>query len=359
LGFLTALGTIRVLTDLGHAAALHWTPRRQAVLTLADSWDQRRLAYELYLALVRKPGAGAKRTLAALEAWDEAKKRVARKRTDLKKRHLRGQEAEDARAHELDPLLDVAEGERLKYLTYLRQSAPDPSVTLGKNLTATNDEFQAHCKDSVSQAAPADRRWADLCAAFGVADPDEPDKRMSPSPFALVSGSGHQDFLGSVQALMIEIRSEHVEKALFGPWQPRDEKYSLRLDALDDRRYAVMDRDPAAWGNKPRTLWGANRLAFEALRFFVCMPYGSGSAVTGWRKQSKDEGTWRWPLWSSPLSADVVRVLLSHPDLWRDAPEARQRLRAMGCITVLTSQRIRVGTGQNVKFNLTPGVPVW
>ena len=182
---------------------------------------------------------------------------------------------------------------------------------------------------------------------------------MNATPFALVSGSGHQDFLGSIQALMVDVRPEHFGKALFGPWEPTDEKYSLRLDALADRRYATMDRDPTASGNKPRTLWGANRLAFEAFAFYPCMPVGRTVAFSGWRMRSKDEGTWRWPLWNCSLSADAVRVLLSHPDIWREEVEARRHLRAMGCFTVLESHRIRVGTGQNVKFNLTPGVPLW
>jgi hypothetical protein len=167
---------------------------------------------------------------------------------------------------------------------------------------------------------------------------------------------------------MVEIRPEHVRRALFGPWEPTDEKYSLRLDAVEDRRYAIMDRDPTASGNKPRTLWGANRLAFEAFAFYPCMPAGRGVTslskeprfvFSGWRMKTKDEGNWRWPLWDCSLSANAVRVLLTHPDIWRDEPEARRRLRAMGCFTLLGSQRIRVGTGQNVKFNLTPGIPLW
>jgi len=181
---------------------------------------------------------------------------------------------------------------------------------------------------------------------------------MIATPFALVRGSGHQDFLGTVQDLMIAIQPGHIKKALFGPWEPNDEKFSLRLDAQDDRRYAFMDRDPTASGNKPRTLWGANLLAFEALAFFPCMPDSRGMAVAGWR--DTDGGwAWRWPLWSVPCTPEIVRCLLNHPDCWSDDSVARGRLKAMGCTTVITSRRIKVGSEPNVKFNLTPGVPLW
>jgi hypothetical protein len=126
---------------------------------------------------------------------------------------------------------------------------------------------------------PTSRRWADLAAAYGIADPAQPTERMLASPWALISGSGHQDFLSSVQELMHRCSVDHLTRALFGPWEPTDDKYSLRLDAGDDRRYALMERDPS--GNKPFTLWGANRLTFEALRFFPCLPARDGMAVRG------------------------------------------------------------------------------
>ena len=194
LGFLTALGTLCVLTDLDHRVALHWTRQRQPVLTLDDSWDRQCIVDQVWNSVAREAGASQSQTRAAQGEWDEAKKAVTRKRADLKKRRLRRQEAKDARAVELLPLVAVRDEKRRMYLTYLRESAPDPSVTLGKNLTAANSEFTAYCEDSVTQVSPEQRRWADLCAGFGIANPDEPDNRMIATPFALVSGSGHQDF---------------------------------------------------------------------------------------------------------------------------------------------------------------------
>jgi hypothetical protein len=70
-----------------------------------------------------------------------------------------------------------------------------------------------------------------------------------------------------------------------------------------------MERDPTANGNNLLTLRGANRLAFEALRFFPCLPARSGMVVRGWRATG---GNWqdgcrvRWPLWDKPIAVPVV-----------------------------------------------------
>jgi len=239
---------------------------------------------------------------------------------------------------------------------------PDPSVRLGENLNAPNKEFAAHVDSAAQQAGVADRRWVDLAAAYGIADPEAPDERMTATPWALVSGSGHQHFLGSVRQLMVLCTAAHLEKALFGPWVSEDERYSLRLDVTEDRRYALLDRDPTASGNKPRTLWGANRLAFEALRLYPAMPSRQGMAVRAWRARS---GNWRedcavrWPLWTPPLTAAVVASLLGLPALWSDAPGARDELRQMGVFAVYESRRVAVGEGGQVKYNLTPPMAVW
>lgn len=246
-----------------------------------------------------------------------------------------------------------------------RTDNPDPSVSLGDDLNQSHAQFLNHVDAASRQATASDRRWVDLVAAFGIGDPaklHEPKERMAATPWALVSGSGHQHFLASVAKLMVECRPNHLEQALFGPWSPRDEKYSLRLDIDEDRRYALMDRDPTASGNKPRTLWGANRLAFEGLRVFPVMPAAGGMAVRAWRLQG---GSWRegcavrWPLWCPPISAGVVGSLLGLSELWLEDSSARERLRALGVFAVYESRRIAVGEGGNVKYNLTPPVAIW
>ncbi|MEW6749733.1 MAG: hypothetical protein AB1505_01990 [Candidatus Latescibacterota bacterium] len=372
LGFLAALGVLATLGDVGIPGSLAWegmAPRLnvdlQATAGHTSAHDQEvrgALVGVLHAALRRERGAGAAQAEEARKEMERAKTACKHKRMEIKARRLPRQEAADARRRELGPLeLELRERTRA-FQELLVESAADPSVALGKNLTESNARLRAHLEAACGSCEPLDRRWADLAAAYGVADPAGPAERMLASPWALVSGSGHQHFLSSVQDLMVQCARGHLEQALFGPWEPQDERYSLRLDASDDRRYALMARDPTADDNKPRTLWGANRLAFEALRFFPAMPAAGGMAVGGWRAPERnwEEGcVVRWPLWRHPLSRDVVRSVLGLDDLSLSGSSASRSLEGLGIHTVMESRRIAVGEGPNRKHNLTPPAPVW
>ena len=158
---------------------------------------------------------------------------------------------------------------------------------------------------------------------------------MQGSPWALIRGDSRQDFLETVEQLMIRCTEQHLKHALFGPWSFTDEKYSLRLDPLEDRHYALIARDPTGTGNEPRTIWGTNRIAFEALRFFPTVPIRGGAGVLAWRAHTRV----RWPLWSQFLSAPVIQSLLSVPDLWLEKPAHSVTLREMGVHAVMESHR--------------------
>ncbi len=370
LGFLTALGALVALGDAGYRAVLGWQRLRPTLIvscestaTLAAVTGQEEVVRVLHETLGRSPGEGASETESARKAMEEAKRALKKRTEEIKRRKLARDAARDARRLELEPLRQEVEQRTRDFKTLLARTAPDPSVTLGKNLTEPNRELIAHATDACEHTSPPQRRWVDLVGAYGVADPARPEERMLASPWALISGSGHQDFLSSVQSLMVECTRDHLQRALFGPWDASDEKYSLRLEPREDRRYALMDRDPTGSGNKPLTLWGANRLAFEVLRLFPCLPARDGMAVLAWRASNASwqvDCSLRWPLWDEPVSAEVVRSLLGLPDIWLDREAAaRLRLRGLGIRTVMESRRIAVGEGANRKYNVTPAAPVW
>ena len=276
----------------------------------------------------------------------------------MKARRLSRGDRRIADAAEIDPLRLHVEELRARWRTALRDTSPDPAVSLAANLTVTSREFREYCADACEASGPQDRRLVDYYAAYGV-EAAEPDKRIRATPLALLNGSGHQNFLGSVAGLMVDCAVAQIDEAVFGPWQYRDEKSSLRLDPAEDRRYALMAADPTAAGNKPRTVWGANRLAFEALPLFPMVARrgrARTACVTGF---GREDARFCWPLWTSPLSASVVRSLLAlgmpeRPDL-----PAAAMWRARGVAGVWASRRIAVGSGANVKYNLTPAVACW
>ncbi len=292
-----------------------------------------------------------------------AKAAVKKKREDIKGRKLGRAAAKEARQLELLPLEENAREKERLFKSALMKSAADPCVALGTNLTATNSELSAYFDAAAAQCSSSNRGWIDMSASYGISDSNRPDERMLASPWALIKGDGHQSFLESVEKIMTLCGRDHLKQALFGPWIPRDLKYSLRWDTADDRRYALMEQDPTAGGNETKTLWGANRLAFEALRFFPAMPVRGGMGVVGWRAATPDE--WqedcvvRWPLWARPVSVVVVKSVLCLRDIWCDDAVARNRLRALGVSAVMESRRIGFGQATSRKYNLTPAAAVW
>jgi len=359
LGFLAALGALVALEDAKVLAGLRWDAVTPVLRVESGPTSPDELVSLLHHQLRREPSATAGVIAQARKEMEEAKRAFKKRAQEIKNRRLAKKDAQLARKAELEPLEAALTEKEQIYRQALLTGAVDPAVTLGKNLTVSNQDFLGHVKVAC-ECTPPNRRWLDLVAAFGMPDPLRPEKRMQATPWALVSGSGRQDFLRSVADLMVQCRPEHIRQALFGPWLPNDELRSLRLDADDDRRYALRDADPS--NDEPKTLWGANRLAFEALRLFPAMPGRGGMQVRGWRSNN---GDWqhgcavRWPLWSPPLSSYVVGALLSLPDLWFQSRGAGQRLSALGIHRVMESKRIRVGDGANVKYNLTPPSPVW
>jgi len=124
----------------------------------------------------------------------------------------------------------------------------------------------------------------------------------------------------------------------------------MRWDPAEDRRYALLDRDPTASGNKPRTVWMANLLAYRALALFPSAPTPWGLRTTGWSRSGE---AFTWPLWRPPAAPDTIRSLMLLDELGKPVPD-RRGLRARGIVAVYRAQRIKVGSAPNFKINFTP-----
>jgi hypothetical protein len=145
----------------------------------------------------------------------------------------------------------------------------------------------------------------------------------------------------------------------------------LRWDPIEDRRYALMDRDPTASDNKSRTVWMANLLAYRALVLFPSVPTKGVLETTAWhetpqsgqrrkdaRRQGREPASWRdmdftWPLWVHPADPDTIRSHMLLPALKGENPD-RMVLRRRGVMAVFRSRRLKVGSGANFKINFGP-----
>lgn len=143
---------------------------------------------------------------------------------------------------------------------------------------------------------------------------------------------------------------------------------SLRLDPLDDKRYALLARDPSGDSSRQSggSVQGANRLAIEALPLFPTVAVGKQLHTTGFRGQRASDTYCTWPIWTCPATLDVVRNLLSLRDLaflgWPIPPDAtpteqraaarrerqsRMRLQELGVAEVFRSQRLTINKVRN------------
>jgi hypothetical protein len=125
---------------------------------------------------------------------------------------------------------------------------------------------------------------------------------------------------------------------------------------MEDRRYSLMWSDPTASGNKAKTNWALNLLAYRGLQLLPSMPAGRRLATTGFAKRD-DRLEWTWPVWTPPLCVDIVRSLLSCRELQDDKPNRRE-LAAVGIAEVFRSVRVQVGNPPLHKLNFSPATTV-
>ncbi|HOX42949.1 MAG TPA: hypothetical protein PK668_05105 [Myxococcota bacterium] len=358
LGYLAALGALCVAHRTGEREArLKWT--RQAtwrpVLTGLALTERGELCRQMAAVLRGKdvPEEADKIRAAAKSVFEVAKTCVKDKRVEIQKRKLDKQERATALEQELAPLEAEREIRREEFLAALRVAVPSPELALGQRIDCTSDEYRSHAEDSFRDAGSRNRDAIDLLAAFANESVTDRGK-VVPTPFCFITGSGHQFFLETVRQLMALVTPERIAEALFEAWRYRDEKLSMRWDPMDNRQYALLDRDPTAADNRSQTVWMANLLAYRSLCLFPLVMQRGALAATGWSLSREDRPwQWTWPIWEFPIGIDCVRSLLQLRELQEARPD-HARLRALGVSAVFRASRIKVGQGANFKLNFTP-----
>jgi hypothetical protein len=245
---------------------------------------------------------------------------------------------------------------------YLGAKARRQALELADDLTIPIPQFRAALLQAVASAMPDERSGVDFLASFGsdAIESEVNGKRtgeIADTALRTMSGAGHQHFLGVMKSLVSDTKQEHLEKALLLPWHYDDpvENHTMRWDPIDDVRYALRWRNSSGDPSRKRagSLWGANRLALEALPLLPTAPVGGRLETTGFSQQKGHGVLWTWPIWTVAVGVDVVRSLLSLTDLQEPRPD-RERLSAIGVSEVYRCQRITQGKYRN----FTPAEPV-
>jgi len=237
----------------------------------------------------------------------------------------------------------------------LKKSIGLAAFDLGDNLKINISDFHNALVDGQSNTSAEDRSNVDFLAAFGSdiiesLQNGRTTGQIADTDFRTMSGAGHQHFLKTIRTFIEDTQHCHLENAVFEPWEYSDplENHSMRWDPVDDKRYALRWGDPSKDSTKRKSgsVWGANRLAIEALPLFPTQPRNRSLVTTGFSNRRKGAVELTWPVWSSPIELSVVRSLLSLPQLQEEQPD-HNFLIPMGIVEIFRSQRINQGKYRN------------
>lgn len=259
LGFMAALGLLRVLTD-------EIPPGQEPPYRL--SW--------------RDNG----RWLAEIHGVDDAESLISRLHADLAS-------WSDERALTLAYNEDGA---------LLSAQAPDAIF----DLKPKPEAFRDFCDQVAREATPRRLRSARLIGAYGSEVVLDNNGNLKPT--SLHFTAGQQRFLDMVRQLRAKLTVEDFREALFGPWRNESKLPSLSWNASAPRIYAYRATNPS--GEKRGSVPAADWLAFCGLSFFpVAVERGrlSTTAIRGGWKDS----TMRWPVWEAPITAHTLSSLLA------------------------------------------------
>lgn len=198
-------------------------------------------------------------------------------------------------------------------------------------------EFVAYLRGLVERGAGAGRRSLDFAAAF--ATDVAVDNNGNTKPTALHFTAGQQEFLSMVTGLIEGVTTLDLEEAVFGPWRYERPLPVLQWDNAASRDYALRASDPSK--DKKLGVPGADWLAFRGLPFLRVAPVEDAIQTTGCKGGWKN-GTFRWPIWTVPLSRPVIGSLLGSAEVGDAAPRV---LRARGVSVVFESSIRRSDQG--------------
>ena len=129
-----------------------------------------------------------------------------------------------------------------------------------------------------------------------------------------------------------------IKASLFEPWSYLDDGYSLNWDPnLTRRSHATSPSAPESAFNP--SMYGANRIAFEAMSLYPVIDDGRTIQTVGWSGRE-----FTWPVWNGFAGLDEVRGILStkYEDFGPDE-------RAQMGITLYSSQKISIDSGGRQK----------
>jgi hypothetical protein len=173
------------------------------------------------------------------------------------------------------------------------------------DLKAPPDQFRRYLASSVERWLRGDDEAAAYAAAFGTSV--AVDGRGNTKPTAFHFTAANQKFLDSIRSIRQAVDRAWAQQSLFDGAAKRPGT-NVRWDPAADRNWALMAEDPTITGTQVDA--PLEWLAFRGLPLLPSIPIRSRISTTGVTGRG-DDMRWTWPLWSPPASLNAVRSLLT------------------------------------------------
>lgn len=211
---------------------------------------------------------------------------------------------------------------------------------LDKKLPFEANRLREAASAALSAATHVKRERIDVLASFGVESLQDDKGAFRDTSLRMVRAGDNdgQGLLAYATRIRGETTRDNLCEALCDTWRYEDENCALRWDPSERRDHALRWGDPGK--EKTRSVRGANRLAIEAMPVLPTMPLGQRVKTTGFEFPDGRTESLTWPIWRVPAGLDVVRSLLTLPDLQKKRPNALA-LRSRGVAAVYRCDRIK------------------
>lgn len=192
-------------------------------------------------------------------------------------------------------------------------------------------------RHAIGAASPG--RSLEMVAACTAELPLSRNDRPPYTPFRLIPVVGRAQLLETAKRESDAPRASDLRAALFDRWRYKRGVNSLRLDPgarLQARALMAEAPDKAGTNGVP----GSVLLGLRGLAFFPLHPAARRLRSAGWNRGDQ----FIWPIWDTPLTERVVRVLLGVPWLEDPNTDASLCLRAHHVVARYRAPRQRLGS---------------
>lgn len=172
------------------------------------------------------------------------------------------------------------------------------------DLKAPPEEYQKFLLRCLECWMRGDSEAVDYAAAFGT--DVAVDGKGNTKPTAFHFTAANQQFLGTVEAIRASVSQEWIEASLFLGHGNKPGS-NLRWDPGAERNWALMASNPNDEGTSVDA--PLEWLAFRGLPVLPSFPRGARIITTAVHGRG-DDMTFTWPLWSPPASLKTVRSAL-------------------------------------------------